>query len=104
MKNQIKNVTKFNKILRKIRMSKNLGEITQKMRAFVLWEAGHRNPKSMLRRGKIPIRSAERYISEFRDGENWERKPYSKRTKPQQTRRIIRKFLQKPKTEERSTL
>lgn len=82
-------------------MSKNLTGITQKMRAWVLWEAGHCTPKSMLRRGKIPIRSAERYITEFRDGGNWERKPYSKRTKPQQTRRIIRKVVTKAKDRKR---
>lgn len=79
-------------------MSKNIIKITQKMRAWVLWEAGHRTAKSMLRRGKIPIRSAERYISEFRDGGDWRRKDYSPRVKPQQTKKKIRKVVIKARS------
>ena len=45
--------------------------INQKLRALVLWEAGHQTPESMLRRGKIPKRSAERYIASIR--KHWRR-------------------------------
>lgn len=74
-------------------MGKNLTEITQKARAMVLWEAGHRTAKSMLRRGKIPIRSAERYIADFRKGLDWRRKNYPQRVKRKQTTPIVKKVI-----------
>ena len=49
-------------------------EISGAVRAQVLWDAGHRTPKSMKRRGNIPVRSAERYIQKLKRGESLERK------------------------------
>jgi len=70
-------------------MVKDLNAICQKLRAWVLWEAGHRTAKSLLRRGKIPIRSGERYVAEFRNGGNWKRKAYPQRIKPKRSPRVI---------------
>ena len=53
--------------------------------------------KSLLRRGKIPVRSAERYVAEFRSGNDWKRKAYPTRVKPQQTGRIRRKAVKRAK-------
>ena len=60
-------------------------EITQKMRVKVLWDAGFRSPSSMWRYGKIPQRSAERYIQEFKNDGDHNRKYYSPREKPKAT-------------------
>ena len=51
-------------------MEKDLNLICQKLRAWVLWEASNRTAKSILRRGKIPIRSGERFMVEFRNERN----------------------------------
>jgi len=51
-------------------MVKDLNAICQKLRAWILWEAGYRTTKSLFRRGKIPIRSGECYKEEFRNGGN----------------------------------
>lgn len=76
-------------------MTKNLSEITQKMRAKVLWDAGFRSPSSMYRYGKIPQRSAERYIREFSMGGDHNRKAYSPRNKPKKTKGIVKKVVKK---------
>ena len=76
-------------------MVKDCQEITQKMRAKVLWDAGFRSASSMLRYGGIPQRSAERYIHEFSNGGDYQRKPYSPRNKPKKSLPIIRKVIKK---------
>lgn len=76
-------------------MVKDLNGVCQKLRAWILWEAGHRTPKSLFRRGKIPIRSGERYIAEFKADGNWERKLYRQRIKPKQNATIVRKVITK---------
>ena len=48
--------------------------ISNNVRAQVLWDAGHRTPKSMERRGNMPERSVERYIKELREGRSLEKK------------------------------
>jgi hypothetical protein len=49
-------------------------EIPQKVRAKVLFDAGYRTPRLLTKLGKIPERSAERYVSQFRKGQDHERK------------------------------
>ena len=71
--------------------------LTQKMRAWVLWEAGFRSASSMERCGKISERSARRYITEFQSGGGWERNEYSPRTKTKQTPKVAKKVIQKAK-------
>jgi len=75
--------------------------ITQKIRAKVLWDAGFRSASSMWRFGKIPKRSAERYINEFREGGDHNRKPYSPRTQPQKAPHKIRKVITKAQNRRR---
>ena len=58
-------------------------EISGPVRAQVLWDAGHMTPKSMMRRGNIPERSAERYIQKLKRGE--------KKTKKQKNKNFLRK-------------
>lgn len=70
-------------------------EIPQKLRAQVLFEAGHRTPKSLERRGGIPERTARRYIAEFNEGGDWTRKEYTPRLKRKQSPRIIKKVIVK---------
>ena len=55
--------------------------IPKKVRAKVLWDAGHKTPKLMLRRGNIPIRSAQRYIADFKIDGSQQKKEYKKRAK-----------------------
>jgi hypothetical protein len=64
-------------------------EISASVRAEVLWDAGHRTPKSLMRRGNIPLRTAERYISKLRKGESLERKQYTRRAKPSKTPQLV---------------
>lgn len=82
-------------------MAKSLTEICQKLRAKVLWDAGHRTPKSMFRRGNIPERSAKRYISAFRHGQYHTRKPYPKRVKVAQKRAVVQRVVRKAQTRKR---
>ena len=70
-------------------------EIPQKVRAKVLWDAGFRTPASMKKRGKIPERSAARYISLFKEEATWERSPYPQRAKPSRRPEIVRKVIAK---------
>lgn len=76
-------------------------EIPQKTIAKVLWNAGHKTPKSMLRRGNIPVRSAKRYIAAFKRGESHERKPYKTRTKSKQNGKVNRKVIEKIQNKKR---
>jgi len=69
--------------------------ITQKIRAKVLWDAGFRSASSMLRFGKIPITTAERYIQELREDGNHNRNECFPRTKPQKAPPKIRKVILK---------
>jgi len=68
---------------------KDMNAICPKLRAWILLEASHRTAKSLFRRGEIPIRSGERYVAEFRDGGNWQKKEYLKRIIPKQSPQII---------------
>ena len=70
-------------------------EISASVRAEVLWDAGHRTPKSLMRRGNIPLRTAERYISKLRKGESLECKQYTRRAKPSKTPQLVRKVIKK---------
>jgi len=83
-------------------MKKNITEISQKVRAWILWEAGHRTAKSMFRRGKILIRKAERYIADFRKGLDWKRKSYPPRIKRKQTKTIFQKVERKAQNRRRA--
>lgn len=60
-----------------------------------MWEAGHRTAKSMLRRGGIPLRSAERYISLLKNGDSLERKVNKSRKKFVETPHIVKKVIRK---------
>ena len=51
----------------------------------MLWDIGFRSTGSMKRRAKIPQKSAERYIKQFKEGQDHKRKNYSRRAKPVQT-------------------
>ena len=70
-------------------------EIYQAVRAEVLWDAGHRTPKSMKRRGNIPERSAERYIAKLRRGESLERKKRKKQKPSEKKTKTVRKVINK---------
>src|SRR4051794_12886713 len=70
-------------------------QIPQKLRAKVLWDAGYRAPKSMYRRGRIPERSAQRYIADFQEGNDWTRKEYTPRTKRNQSPKLVKKIIRK---------
>ena len=76
-------------------------EFPQKLRAWILWEAGHRTPKSMRRRGSISERTAEKYIADFRRGGTWERNPYPQRYKPKQAPKVVNKVTKKAKGQKR---
>lgn len=69
--------------------------IPQKLRAQVLWEAGFQTPKSLKRRGKIPIRSGERYIKDFREGVFYEEKKGYKWRLTQNRSKLQEKILKK---------
>jgi hypothetical protein len=70
-------------------------KIPQKLRAKILYEAGHKTPASLKRRGKIPIRSGSRYISEFNKGGSWERKPYKPRGNIKERSKLTKKIVRK---------
>lgn len=72
-------------------------KISQKVRAKVLWDAGHRTPASMKRRGNIPERSAKRYIADFKEGGSHERKAYTPRKKEKKNSRLVEKMIKKAK-------
>lgn len=69
--------------------------IPQKLRAKVLWDAGHRTPGSLKRRGGIPESSAKRYIAAFKAGESHERKPYTPRKKEKKDSRLVQKIIKR---------
>ncbi|KAL4500720.1 hypothetical protein ABPG72_019954 [Tetrahymena utriculariae] len=72
-------------------------KISNQVKAEVLYQAGHRTPGSMKRRGNIPIRSAQRYISKLSKGQSLDRKPYKNRKKPKQNPTIVKKVIAKAK-------
>lgn len=80
------------------------GKIPQKIRAQVLWEAGHRTAKSMKRRGGIPVRSAERYIKDLKEGKSLERKPTPSRSNPRNRSNLAKKVIRKVKAKEAQSL
>src|SRR5688572_18913322 len=81
-----------------------VNKIPQKLRAFVLWESGHKTVSALKRFGKIPERTGARYIAEFNHGGTWERNDYPKREKliesPELMRKVIKKMAnpKKPQT------
>lgn len=72
-------------------------QFSQKQKAWILYEAGNRTSIALQRAGKIPKRSADRYLSEFRSGGSWERNAYSPRAKTKSAPRVARKVIQKSK-------
>jgi len=72
-------------------------KIPPKMRAQVLYEAGYKTPKSLLRRGGIPVSTGKRYIRDFKEGKSWERKPYAPRKNTKVTPKLVRKVEKKAK-------
>ena len=71
--------------------------ISQKQKAWILWEARHRTWGALKRKGNIPERTARRYIADFKAGGSWERNIYSPRTKKKTAPKIARKVIQKSK-------
>lgn len=72
-------------------------KFTQREKAKILWDAGHTTTKSLQRRGKIPERSARRYVREFEDGGSGERKAYKPRRNTKKTPKLVEKVLRKAK-------
>lgn len=69
--------------------------ISQKHKAWILWEAGITSPKTLSRKGKIPERTARSYVNDFKAGKTWERKPYSPRQKTKVCPKVIRQIFNK---------
>lgn len=72
-------------------------EVPQKTLAKILWNAGHRTTSSLGKRGKIPERTARRYIAEFKAGGTDKRKPYAPRKKTVSTTKLVGKVIRKAK-------
>ncbi len=71
--------------------------ISQKQKAWILYQGGNTTSVALQRAGNIPKRSADRYLSEFKSGASWERKLYSPRAKTKTIPRLVRKVIQKSK-------
>lgn len=69
--------------------------VSQKQKAWILYQAGNTTSAALQRAGKIPERSAQRYISEFNSGGSWERKAYPERAKTKTVPKVARKVIQK---------
>ncbi|KAL4496952.1 hypothetical protein ABPG72_002108 [Tetrahymena utriculariae] len=82
--------------------------ISNKIKAVVLWEAGHKTPKSMKRRGNISIRSAARYISDIKKGidilKQEKKENKKKQISPELKTKIIRKANSKLKVHSLNTI
>ena len=70
-------------------------KIPQKTVAKVLWDCGIRRPASIERMSGIAERTARRYIKDFNEGGDQERKAYKPRRKPNQTPEKVRKMVSK---------
>ena len=77
--------------------------LTQKEKAKVIWDCGNKTPRALMNTANIPLRTAERYASEFRLGGNAERKKYPARKKPAQTTAKVRKVIDKAKNRKRAS-
>ena len=61
-------------------------KMSQKLVAWVLWNAGHRSPAPMKRRGSIPERTARSYIADFRHEARLGEESISRERQSQKTR------------------
>ena len=74
--------------------------ISDALRVQVLWESGIKKPTNIAKRTRIPLRTCYRYASRLLNGENLERKSYSKRDK-KIVPKVVRKVIAKAKNQKR---
>ena len=70
-------------------------KIPQKTVAKILWDYGIHRPASIERLSGIAERTVRRFIKEFNEGGDQERKAYKPRRKPSQTPEKVRKVVSK---------
>lgn len=69
--------------------------ISQKHRAWIIWETGTRSAVTLSAKANIPERTARSYVADFKAGKTWERKPYAPRANTKNVSKVRKEVFRK---------